>query len=698
MKLAKVLLPFFLFLCTGLNAQSRLDTLQQALSKAPSDTSRINAFSDLAAFYYKQNEFDSTKLYADKIAALSTKINNNKGLARAYEIYGIIDDSKSDFDAAIENFNKSLPLYEKEGATHQVAILHQDIANAYYSKGANDKALKYYMMSLKVREQRGDSSGMASSYMGISNVYSQMHRYDLTLEFAKKALRLKEKYKETKLVSWLLNNVGSCYLQVGDTASAIPYFLRSIEIKKQLNDNYGLATTYKNIGSIHLRKREFEKALEYYRLALSLRSTLNPDDAYEISVCLDDIGSVYLDMGNTDSAQYYIEKSITLAEKVNSYELLKTPYYNMAQLLYNKANYREAYDFMLKHLIAKDSTLSSETNELMHEMAAKYDNEKKEQQIAMQELEIRDQKKTNILFIAIAAFAVVLTFVMLRGYLGKKKANHLLEEKNSLIEHQKAIVEEKNKDITDSIHYAQRIQRAILPSAEYQKKLLPESFTLFKPKDIVSGDFFWMEKWGNKTIIAVIDCTGHGVPGAFMTFVAYSLLNEAVLEHGIDNPAAILNEMRRNLNKMLRQKNDSEVIKDGMDISICALDLNAMTLEYAGAYNPLWLIRNDKLMETKANKQPIGVFLDTDPEPFTNHVLGLQKGDVFYLFTDGYADQFGGEKGKKFKYRSLQDLLISIHQKNVSEQKAELDQAFENWRGNLQQLDDVCILGVRIPA
>jgi serine phosphatase RsbU (regulator of sigma subunit) len=696
MRAAKIFSFFLMFFYVSVFAQStRLDSLFRSLKSASSDTSRVNTLSEIAGTYLQLNEFDSTKVYADKIAAISNDLSYNKGKARAFEIYGMVNDYQSDFDEAIKNYQLSKDLYEKEKDSYRIALVNQDIANAYFSKGANDKALKYYMESLRIREQRGDSSGVASSYMGISNVYSMMHRYDLAIRYAKEALRLKEKYKEPKLVSWLLNNVGSCYLESGDTVSAVPYFLRSIEIKKQLNDNYGLATTYKNIAMVHLKRREFARSLEYYRLAMNMRYAINPDDDYEMSTCLDDIGSVYMDMGNYDSAQYYVGRAIILGEKVKSYELLRLPYYNMAQVLNKQGKHQEAFDFMMKHLVAKDSTLSSETNQLMHEMAAKYDNEKKEREIALQKLEISDQKKSKMLLVAIAGFAVILTIVVLRGYLNKKKANYLLEEKNVLIEYQKAIVEEKNKDITDSIHYAQRIQKAILPSSEHLKRILPSSFILFKPKDIVSGDFYWIERWGDKTIVAVIDCTGHGVPGAFMTFVAYSLLNEAVLEHGIDNPAAILNEMRRNLNKMLRQKNDSEALRDGMDISICAIDLKKMELEYAGAYNPLWHIRKNVLKEIKADKQPIGVFLD-DPQPFTNHFLQLEKGDSLYLFTDGYADQFGGDKGKKFKYKSLQDLLISIHEKPEEVQKNELDKTFESWKGNLQQLDDVCILGVRV--
>lgn len=696
MKLKKFSSFIFLLFLYSAQAQPGLDSLQRLLSAATADTSRLTLLSEIAGSYFKQNNFEKAKSTADQILSLSNDISNLRGQARAYEIYGLLNDSKSDFDAAIEEYNKSLPLYEKEGDVLQSAVLHQDIANAYYSKGTNDKALKHYMESLKLREQKGDSSAMASSYMGMSNVYSQMHRQDLALTYAKKALRLKEKYNEQRIVSWLLNNVGAIYLEAGDTASALPYYLRSIDLKKQLNDDYGLATTYKNIGTILSREKQYAKALEYYRLALNMRMKLNADDAFEMSICLNDIGSVYMDMAENDSAVYYISKAIELGEKAHSYELLRSPYFNMAQTLSKKGEYKKAYEYVLKHLAAKDSTLSSETNALMTEMAAKYDNEKKEQQIALQELEISDQKKSKIFYSSLSALAILLTVVMLRGYLNKKKANMLLEEKNAFIEYQKQIVEEKNKDITDSIRYAQRIQNAILPSAQYQKTLLPESFTLFKPKDIVSGDFYWIEQWGNKIVIAAVDCTGHGVPGAFMSFVSYSLLNEAVLEHGIDDPASILNEMRRNLNRMLRQKNDAEALKDGMDISVCVLNLTAMTLEYAGAYNPLWLIRKGELREIKGDKQPIGVFVDAEPKPFTKHLIPLEKGDVFYVFTDGYADQFGGDKGKKFKYKSLQQLLLDIHQKAVTEQKAELDRTFENWKGSLQQLDDVCIIGVRV--
>jgi serine phosphatase RsbU (regulator of sigma subunit)/Tfp pilus assembly protein PilF len=697
MKFVRILF-LFLFLTSLVKAQTaKIDSLLVVLKNAKSDTAKVNTYNSLALLYFKINDFKNSNFYFEKALQFAKDINYSKGLADAWSIGGVLDDSKSDFDAAIEKYDKAIELYEVSTDKLKIAQVLQDKANAFYSKGVNDKALKFYLGSLKLREQMDDSSAIASSYMGISNVYSQMHRSELALPYAKKALRLKEKYGDEKSVSWLLNNVGVFLLEMGDTAGALPYYYKSIELKKRLGDEYGLATTYKNIGSINLRSKKYASALGYYRKSLEMRSRINPDDGVEMSSCYDDIGSVYSDMKIYDSAEFYVAKAIALGEKVHSFEALRLPYYNMSLVLYREGKYQAAIEFLQKHIAAKDSTLSIETNALITEMAAKYDNEKKEQQIALQELEINDQKKSKTFLISLSFLAIMLTVVMLRGYLSKRKANGLLAEKNNLIEQQKQIVELKNKDITDSIYYAQRIQNAILPSVDYQNKLIPGSFTFFKPKDIVSGDFYWMEQWGNKKIIAIVDCTGHGVPGAFMTFVAYSLLNEAVLEHGIDNPSAILNEMRRNLNKMLRQKNESEIIRDGMDISICVFDFSKKIVEYAGAYNPLWLIRDNELREIKADKQPVGIFTDSQPASFTNHVIEMKKDDVFYLFTDGFADQFGGDKGKKFKYKTLKQLLISIHDNEPAVQKKMLNDAFENWRGKLEQVDDVCVFGVRIP-
>ena len=271
----------------------------------------------------------------------------------------------------------------------------------------------------------------------------------------------------------------------------------------------------------------------------------------------------------------------------------------------------------------------------------------------------------------------------------------LLEEKEKL-QTAYSEIDEKNKDITDSIHYAKRIQQAILPSEGMWKQLLPESFILYKPKAIVSGDFYWIEKWGNQTLVAAVDCTGHGVPGAFMSIVGHNILTQAVNVLGLSKPALILNETNKQLSRKLNQDPEVATVRDGMDISLIAINYPKLKIEFAGANNPLWIIRNNELIQLNGDKFPIGIFVGEELQQFKNHEWELQKGDCVYIFTDGYADQFGGPKGKKFKYKQFQELLLTHHKKPFEEQKIILEKTIEEWVGDLDQIDDILVIGIKI--
>jgi sigma-B regulation protein RsbU (phosphoserine phosphatase) len=271
-----------------------------------------------------------------------------------------------------------------------------------------------------------------------------------------------------------------------------------------------------------------------------------------------------------------------------------------------------------------------------------------------------------------------------------------LAEKNIRLETAYKEIEEQKKHITDSIHYAKRIQNAILPPDEYVKELLPQSFILYKPKDIVSGDFYWLSKKDDFTYFAAVDCTGHGVPGAFMSIVGNDQLNYAVNVKGARKASEILNELNKGVTNSLRQQRGVSNVKDGMDIALCAIDHQSETLQFAGAFNPLYHYRNGKLVITKGNKFPIGAFLEEDLQLFDNQEIPYQKGDRFYIFSDGYADQFGGPKGKKLKYKQFQEKLMEIHQKPMEEQKTILDAYIMEWMGELEQIDDILIIGLQI--
>jgi len=253
----------------------------------------------------------------------------------------------------------------------------------------------------------------------------------------------------------------------------------------------------------------------------------------------------------------------------------------------------------------------------------------------------------------------------------------------------------QKQEITDSIQYAKRIQNAILPPKDFVSKIIPNHFILFKPRDIVSGDFYWITQKDNKVILAGIDCTGHGVPGAFMSMLGYSYLNEIANNYKITKASLILNRLRNYIKTALRQTGKEGEAKDGMDMALCVLDLETLSLQFSGAYNPFYLIRNKKLSEIKGDKMPIGIYIN-EKKSFTNHEQILKKGDVFYIFSDGYTDQFGGEKGGKFKSRPFKDLLLDIHGKPMNEQKEILNTTLENWKGTNAQVDDILVMGFRI--
>jgi serine phosphatase RsbU (regulator of sigma subunit) len=459
-----------------------------------------------------------------------------------------------------------------------------------------------------------------------------------------------------------LTGMGNAYIGTKEYLKAETCFLKSIKIQEEdLGDLKGQLTNYFNLAAMFYEMKQYEKAID---------------------------NSLH---------------TLDILHKIGSFEYEVQVYDLLAKVYAANHQFDKAYDYHVRYLEMKDSVSALEGEKHVLEMQTKYETEKKENEIKAltQQNEIQDLQlnKNKVIIYAIIAGFILLVFMAImiyKRYTLKRDANAQLEEQNGRIQLQKEIIEQKNKDITDSIIYAKRIQEAILPSVEVLRSSLKDAFVFFKPKDIVSGDFYFYEETSDgRYYFAAVDCTGHGVPGAFMSIVGHNALKQSINEFGKRKPAEILNQMNGILKSTLHSDDNDKSVKDGMDINLCCYDPSKGTLEYAGAFNPLWCVNGKELKEIKGDKFPIGEYAFEGERFFMNHEIKIQEGDCFYLFTDGFADQFGGERGKKFKYKNLQELLISMQGLDMTKQMESLDVTLQNWKGQLEQVDDILILGLK---
>jgi serine phosphatase RsbU (regulator of sigma subunit) len=468
-----------------------------------------------------------------------------------------------------------------------------------------------------------------------------------------------------------------------------------------MGDKPGAAGVYNNIGVVYMYLNDYEKSLEYHFKVLKIREETN--DVLASAGSYHNIGNVYIKQNKLKEAYYYLTHSLQIFKQVGFKEGIKDTYSSLSDLYDKSGDYKKACEYDKLYIDLKDSLLNEKSSRQIVEMNAKYDSEKKDKalitkdtEIAKQQAETEKQNLQRNAFIIGLVLVLVLAFFIFRSYRQKRTANELLKEKNGLIETQKKLVEEKNNKITDSLTYAKRIQQAILPTQELVKLILPQSFIFFKPKDIVSGDFYWMHAINKDEILfTVVDCTGHGVPGALMSIIGYNLLEQVVKEHHIYEPAMILKEVSKLMKDSLKQNDESAEVKDGMDIALCKINYQNKELEYAGAHNSLYLIRNGILTETKADRRSVGIS-HSKSDSFLNHKIKLEKEDCLYIFSDGYADQKGGAENKKLFYSTFKELLVTIHQLPLEEQKEYLKKTITEWIGNKEQIDDMLIIGVKI--
>ncbi len=634
--------------------QNYLDSVTIKINKAKNDSVKINVYYKAALAKEKLTSRQCDSLN-DLILETGKHSTDKRLLSYALFKQGYYHNHRGESSKAIEKYFMALKEAEKVNNIYVRIMSHNRIGNVYSLEKNGKGAIRQYHYSIPLAKMINDSDDLADAYSSLGTLYNNTKVFDSSLFYHFKSLEIRLKQDNKKNLALTYNGIGLTYKSLKEYDKAIDFLKKSLDIRIEVKDKKGEAGSKINIGNVLNLKGDFNKALEYLI------------DGTEIAY-------------KSKAGDFYCNGLLGIK---NSYSKAKK--WKECSLAWDK--YKNATDSVRGEKMRKD----------ILELEAKYDSDKKDADLKLQEEQIRskiaENSKQKILIIAsiiALLMALIAVFFIYRSFRLNKKNAIQLAFKNHLIE-------EKNKEITDSINYARLIQQSLLASETMLNKNLKEYFILYKPKDIVSGDFYWAAETTNGFLLACVDCTGHGVPGAFMSLIGKENLDKAIVS--TNSPKQILSELNKGVKRSLNQ-NSGNGNRDGMDAALIRIEEQGggkAKLVYAGANRPLLVLKkgDTQIEEIKATKQAIGGFT-SDEQEFEEHEILLDKGDSVFISTDGYADQFGSEKNKKMTTKRFKDLLISLQSLNSADQKNKLDEFFNTWKGKNEQLDDLLVIGIRI--
>lgn len=724
--------------------QARIDSIYNYLkNNSEKDTNRVNALCDISFTYYSINPQKGVEVGIEALA-IAEQLKFIPGQAKANRFIGVNYYGLSDYTGAIQYYKKALHAETKLNNKRGMGSNLMNIGLIYTSQSDYGKALDYYFKSLRLFEQINFQKGLSACYGNIVLVYMETGDNDKALEFAFKALEIDKIMGNDGGQARHLGNIGVLYTHKQELDKAMQYLNEALTKYKLVDDQRGVANIIGNIAGSYIKKKEFDTAIQYIKESIASyeklnskkdvgANTLNLSNAY-IEMYKSNYQSKLIGKGQNklDIAMDNTEKALAISQELKETYLERDARSQLYEIQKLKGNKAQALIEFEKYVALRDTINGQENKKdiLRKELLFEFDKKAAEDSIKnaaekqLQLAQIEAQKanlivertKRNGLIAGIISLVLFSLFIAHRLRVTRRQ-KEFIEKQKDFVEHQrsnismqKKILEEKNKEIFDSILYAKRLQEAILPSNKLLNKYLPNSYVFYKPKDIVAGDFYWMDTFakddfGNYLkpldsevnpadciIFAVADCTGHGVPGAMISIFCSNALNRAIKEFYLLDPGNILDKVRSLVIETF-EKSDMEV-RDGMDISLCVFNFKTFELYWAGANNPLWLVRNQEMIEYKPDRQPIGKF--DNPTNFKTHKIKLEKGDKFYIFSDGLADQFGGQKGKKLKTGKMRELIMAQQSNSMQMQFDIMDKFFEMWKGNLEQVDDICVIGVSV--
>jgi serine phosphatase RsbU (regulator of sigma subunit) len=663
LKFAKFIL-LFLVATSGNIFPSKLDSLINiAKSPSTSDSAKFFIYYDLAWDYLYSNP-DSAYMFSKQAFVCSKNSGSHTIQTKILNLMGSYFQVKGDYVKAIDYYQKSLQLGESKKINEAVLVALGNIGAIYISLNQDKKALEYQLRSLAIAKKINNINKLASIYNNLSLLYTRFHENEKALEYGNKSLEIYKTMDDANGICSAYGNIGNAYMALNNLDEALKNYIKTNELSISVGNPYEECTSSMDIGEIYFKKKNYKMALPYYLKTEKL--ALEIEDYPILKAVYKDLSAFYKVTNEPKKALEAHEKLMAVTETL--YES------NSKDELHKKE-----IEFEFNKRSVRDSIKNAQGNLL------------KDEKIKANKAQIEKDRLFKIALTVGFILVFVFGIVIFNRFRIIRKQKDIIEIKNKQTEEQKTIIENKNKEITDSINYAKRIQYTLLAHADFLAAQLGKDnyFTLFQPKDIVSGDFYWACEQDNKFFLAVCDSTGHGVPGAFMSLLNIGFLSEAINEKLIFQPNEILNYARERLINSISKEEQ----KDGFDGVILCIDKISNKITYASANNSPVIVRKDEIIELPKDKMPVGK--GERLEPFKLNEIQIQKGDTLYLYTDGYADQFGGPKGKKYKYKQLNEQLLAVSSLQLADQSKALIQNFENWKGNLEQVDDVCLIGIR---
>lgn len=621
-----------------------------------------------------------------------------------------------DYKLAIKYTQQATESAEKAGNKVLLSTALRKMGNNYYIQWMYDRAVEYYIAALKVAEESGDKQIIAHSLNNLGNVYSHMAEisnsktnYSKALEYHLQALEYRKNDTSNRVHSLL--NINNAYRGLKQYPEAIRYLKEAYQEYTTRKDTNGIDLTQTSLGEIFLHWAKETNKTEYFNIAEKYfkERVLGKKKSSRTATVLIYMGEIrYLQNHSTEAISFY-KKGIEMARITNEFETIKKGAYLLSVAYKENEQFKLALEYYKLYRTYKDSLLSEKSNNQITELNTKYETKKKEDNIELltkdkkfQEADLGKQKLIINVFIGILVLVIVAALILYNRFIIKKKLNIQLDNTNKLLLQKNELIEKQKENIVSSIDYAKVMQQVIIIQENDIQKYFSDSFIYYKPKDIVSGDFYWCYKTDDKAIIAVIDCTGHGVPGAFMSIIANTLLNQIIKQTNVTTPAKILSQLNAAVYNSLHQSKERSLSDDGMDIALCCIDYKNKTLEYAGAQQPLYILTQDELKIIKADIYTIGGgnFPSKKGDPksikYTNYSMPIQAGMHLFLFTDGYVDQFGGPEKRKFGSANLQKLLLDNKNTKIQELQNIISKTHENWRGTTSQTDDILFVGITI--